>query len=67
MYFISPELFSYSNHYQIFAISNENCTLAWGYKDEAVLTIIDVQISCDIKNEENAIFAVIDVELLLFY
>lgn len=66
MSLISSKLFGCGYHYQIFTISYENSAFAGGNKDEAVLSIIDIQIGGDIEDEEGAVFAVIDIELLLF-
>lgn len=66
MQFIGSELFSGCYNNQIFAVPDKNSTLAWGNEDEAVLSIIDVQVGSDIEDEIKTVFAVIDIELLLF-
>ena len=54
------------NYSELFAISNEDSALNRSKKDEAILAVIDIDISCDIKDKIGAIFAVIDIVLLFF-
>jgi hypothetical protein len=65
MALIGPELFGGSNQYHSLAIPDENGALARRYEDRASFTVIDVEIGGDVEDEEVAIFAVVDVVLLL--
>lgn len=66
MYLIGPELLGGSHNNQIFAVPDEDSTLAGRDEDEAILGIIDVEVGSDIEDEVEAVLAVIDIELLLF-
>jgi len=62
----SSELFGCCNKSNSFAISNKDSTLAWGYKDDTIFTVINVNIGCNIKNKILAFFTVLNIILLLF-
>ena len=51
MTLVSPKLASNSNNNHFFAIPNKNSTLTWSNKNETILTIIYIDISCDIEDE----------------
>ena len=64
MALISSELSSCCNYVHIFAIPYKNGTLARSYINKASFWVIDVEISGDIKDEEETVLASINVELL---
>ena len=64
VYLIGPELLGGCDYNQIFAVPDKHSTLAGCNEDEAVLGIIDVEVSSDIEDEVEAVLAVIDIELL---
>ena len=66
MTLISPKLLSRSNNSKSLATSYKNCAFAWCNKDSTIISIIDVEISSDVKNKVLRIFAVIYIILLLF-
>lgn len=65
MTLISPKLLGscYQNH--SFAIPNEDGALAGCDKDGAVLTVINVEVSSDVEDEEVTVFAILNIVLLL--
>ena len=67
MTLISSKLSSDSHNNHLFTIPNKNSTLTWSNKDETILTIIYIHISCYIENEIGWIFAIIYIVLLFFY
>ena len=66
MAIVSPELTNDTNYDHILTTPDKNAAFAWGCKNDAILTIINVDISCDIEDEVKTSFAVINVELLSF-
>ena len=66
MTLICSKLTCDGNNGHFFAISNEDSALNRSEKDEAVLAVINIDVSCDIKDKVGAIFAVIDIILLFF-
>lgn len=67
MAFVSSKLFGDCHHGYVLAIPDEDSWLAWCHEDEAVLWIINVKVGSDIEDEVYAIFAIVDIKLLLFY
>jgi hypothetical protein len=67
MTLVGPKLFGGSNYGHFATISNKYCTFAWSYEDKAVGTVIYVNISGDIKYEQETVLAVLYIKLLLFY
>jgi len=61
---VGSELTSNSNNDHIFAASNKDTTLTRTCKNEAILTIVNVNIGSVIKNKVCTIFTIIDIELL---
>ena len=66
MAFIGPELSGNSYDGELFAIPKENCAFTRCNEDEAVDAVVYVDIGGDVKDEKGAVFAVVEVELLLF-
>lgn len=64
---VSSKLTSDSYNVKFFTISNKYGTFTWCYKDITVLAVINIDISCDIKDKIAAIFTIIDIKLLFFY
>lgn len=67
MAFIGSKLFGNGHHRNVLAISYENGWLTWCHENKAVLWIIDIDISCYIEDEVYAVFAIVNIKLLLFY
>lgn len=65
MTLISPKLLGGSNEDHPFAVSNEDGALTWSNKDGAILTVIDVEVGSDVKDKVLAVFAILNVVLLL--
>jgi hypothetical protein len=65
MALIGPKLPRYSDYGQLFAVSDKNGAFAGCDKDSAILAVVDVNIGSNIENKITAIFAVVDVVLLL--
>jgi len=67
MAFIGSELSSYSNDGELLTISDENGAFAGCNEDCAVLAVVNVYIGRDVEDKIAAVFAIVDVVLLLFY
>lgn len=65
--FIRPELFCSRNNRQIPAVSHKYRALTWRDVNLAIVSLIDVHVGSNIKNEVFGVFAVINVVLLAFY
>lgn len=63
----SPKLPSSCNNSQVFAISDKNSTITRGNENKAIVGIIDINISSNIKDKIRTIFTVVKVKLLHFY
>ena len=66
MTLVCSKLLGGSYYHYIFAASNKDSALAWSNKDETVLSVINIDVGGYVEDEELAIFAIIDVILLLF-
>ena len=66
MTLIGSKLTCDGNNGHFLAISNEDSALNRSEKDETVLAVINIDVSCDIKDKIGAIFAIIDIILLFF-
>lgn len=66
MTLISSKLTSSCHNDHVFTVSYEYCAFTGSNKNKAVFRVVNVEIGCDVENKIIAVFAFIDVILLLF-
>ena len=63
---IGPELANKSHDHHVLATSYKDAAVARGCENEAILTVVNVDIGSDIEHEVKPSFAVVDIELFPF-
>ena len=66
MAFVCSELFAGCHDMHVFAVPDENRSLAWRNENEATLAVINIDCSGDIEDKITASKAAFNIVLLLF-
>lgn len=67
MTIVSSKLANSCHNYHVFATTHKYAALYGSCKNETIFTVVNVNVSSNIKNEIRSIIAIFDIKLLPFY